>query len=248
MNKQGNLYTLIYIVVLVVVVGTALALTSISLKERQEANADADKMRQILASVNVTPARDRDSVIGDYEKYIVRTFVINEHGETVMDAPEAFDVNVAAQSKETPSQRELPVYECRLDNGELKYILPMYGAGLWGPIWGYVSVDADGSVIYGAYFAHQGETPGLGAEIVKPAFSSRFKGKHLLKDDRFHPVEVLKRGLAPADDNDYVDAISGGTITSRGVGDMIDNCLSPYSAFLQQLASSNGQHYVNNVE
>lgn len=124
----------------------------------------------------------------------------------------------------------------------------MYGAGLWGPIWGYVSVDADGSMIYGAYFAHQGETPGLGAEIEKQAFSGRFIGKHLLKDGAFYPVEVVKRGLAPRGSNDYVDGVSGGTITSKGVSAMIDNCLSPYSAFLKELASSNGQNNLENVE
>ena len=111
-----------------------------------------------------------------------------------------------------------------------------------------MSVDADGSMIYGAYFAHQGETPGLGAEIEKQAFSGRFIGKHLLKDGAFYPVEVVKRGLAPRGSNDYVDGVSGGTITSKGVSAMIDNCLSPYSAFLKELASSNGQNNLENVE
>ena len=246
MNKQSSVYTLIYIIVLVVVVGAALAFTSISLKERQQANADADKMRQILASVNISASND--DIIDMYEKYIIGTFVIDDLGARVADAPEAFDINVASESKDAPEARLLPVYECRVDDGSIKYILPMYGAGLWGPIWGYVSVDADGSMIYGAYFAHQGETPGLGAEIEKQAFSGRFIGKHLLKDGAFYPVEVVKRGLAPRGSNDYVDGVSGGTITSKGESAMLDNCLSPYSAFLKELASSNGQNNLENVE
>lgn len=246
MNKHGNIYTLLYIIVLVVVVGAALAFTSISLKDRQQANADADKMRQILASVNIVP--DKDAIIDDYHKYIVNTFVVDNLGARVADAPAAFNVNVAAESKDVPTARLLPVYECRLDDGAVKYIMPMYGAGLWGPIWGYISVDADGSTVYGAYFAHQGETPGLGAEIEKPAFSKRFEGKHLLKNGQFYPIEVVKRGLAPRSGNDYVDGISGGTITSKGVSAMIDNCLAPYSAFLKELASSNGQTTVSYVE
>ncbi|MDE6435894.1 MAG: Na(+)-translocating NADH-quinone reductase subunit C, partial [Muribaculaceae bacterium] len=96
MNKQSNVYTIIYIVVLVVVVGAALAFTAISLKPRQQANADADKMRQILASVNVNvPSQD---IIEAYNKYITNSFVIDEQGRPVEGA-DAFTVNVQAESK-----------------------------------------------------------------------------------------------------------------------------------------------------
>lgn len=232
MNKQSNTYTIIYIIVLVVLVGTALAFTAISLKPRQQANADADKMRQILASVSVEASGE--DIIATYNKYITSAFVVDDKGNRV-DGADAFTVDVAKQSKETADMRLLPVYRCTLADGSVKYILPMYGAGLWGPIWGYISVDADGTTIYGAYFAHQGETPGLGAEIEKPAFSSQFTGKRLIKNGVFIPVAVVKAGQVPAGDADYVDGISGGTITSKGVGAMIDNCLQPYSAFLESL-------------
>ena len=143
------------------------------------------------------------------------------------------------QSELPADKRELPVFVCRVADGSTKYILPVYGAGLWGPIWGYVAVNADGSTIYGAYFAHQGETPGLGAEIEKPAFTSQFEGKQLVKGGRFMPVDVVKAGQKPTNpDLDYVDGVSGGTITSKGVGAMLSNCLSPYARFLTSLAES----------
>ena len=233
MNRRGNLYTIIYIVALVVVVGAALAFTSISLKDRQQANVEADKMAQILASVQITP--EPGQVIDDYKRFITDTYCVDMQGNRIEGATAAFDVDVDAQSKEAPDKRLLPVYECTLDDGSVKYIMPMYGAGLWGPIWGYISVDADGSTIYGTYFAHQGETPGLGAEIEKPKFREQFDGKHLIKNGAFVPVAVVKHGLAPQGNEDYVDGISGGTITSKGVGAMIDNCLSPYSSFLENL-------------
>jgi len=233
MNRQGNLYTIIYIVALVVVVGAALAFTSISLKDRQQANVEADKMAQILASVQITP--EPGQVNDDYKRFITDTYCVDMQGNRIEGATAAFDVDVDAQSKEAPDKRLLPVYECTLDDGSVKYIMPMYGAGLWGPIWGYISVDADGSTIYGTYFAHQGETPGLGAEIEKPKFREQFDGKHLIKNGAFVPVAVVKHGLAPQGNEDYVDGISGGTITSKGVGAMIDNCLSPYSSFLENL-------------
>ncbi len=233
MNKQSNTYTIIYIVVLVVLVGTALASTSLALKGKQQENINADKMSQILAAALITPAKGE--VVADFERYVTRSIVVDSEGNEVDGTP-AFDIDVAAQSKLAADKRRLPVYECTLADGAVKYILPVYGAGLWGPIWGYVAFDADGSTIYGAYFAHQGETPGLGAEIEKPAFSNQFKGKQVFKDGRFRPVEVVKAGQKPLDGQDYVDGISGGTITSKGVSAMLDNCLTPYRKFLQSLS------------
>lgn len=233
MNKQSNLYTTIYIIVLVALVGTALAVTSLSLRDRQQENINADKMRQILASVNISA--DKSDIVATFNDVIERQLVVNSEGKEIEG--NAFDINVAQEVKLPADQRRLPVYVCRTDNG-LKYILPAYGAGLWGPIWGYISLDADGSKIYGAYFAHQGETPGLGAEIEKPAFSNEFKGLNLFKDGRFMPIAVVKAGQRPAGDEDYVNGISGGTITSKGVGTMIDNCLSPYKSFLETLRNN----------
>ena len=234
MNKQSNSYTLIYIIVLAAVVGAALAYTSLSLKDRQQQNADMDKMRQILACVHITPT-DADGIVADYSKYITGQKVLDAAGDSIGD--NAFGVDVALQSKLPEGERQLPLFECTLADGSVKYIIPCYGAGLWGPIWGYVSVDSNGSTVYGAYFAHQGETPGLGAEIEKPAFSGQFAGKNLIKDSRFMPVAVVKKGQKPAGDEDYVDGVSGGTITSKGVGSMLDNCLRPYRVFLTSLNS-----------
>ncbi len=228
-NKQSNVYTIIYIVVLVVVVGCALAVTSMSLRDRQQANIKADTMGQILKSVHITPEAD---VAAQFGKLIVGQPLVSASGEIV--CPDgASDVNVAMQIKKPADERQLPVYVCQLPDGSKKYILPCYGSGLWGPIWGYVAFDADGETIYGAYFNHKGETPGLGAEIEKPAFSSQFVGKTV-----FLPVDVMKSGQKPLDERQYVDAVSGGTITSKGVASMLDNCLSPYAAFLDNLRNT----------
>lgn len=236
MNKQSNTYTIIYIIVLVVVVGAALAFTALSLKPQQTANANADKMKQILASVHVT-ATAGDDVAAEFARYIPESFAVDADGNRV-EGVDAFGIDVAAQSKLPAAERVMPVYRCEVPGQESRYILALSGSGLWGPIWGYVSVDADGSTIYGAFFAHQGETPGLGAEIEKPAFSDQFDGKRLVKGGELLPVNVLKQGQQPMGGEDYVDAISGGTITSKGVASMLDNCLQGYKAFLATLAKA----------
>lgn len=234
-NKQSNVYTIVYITVMVLIVGTALAFTAMSLKDKQVENANADKMKQILASVHITS--DRSAVVDDYNRYITSTLVINDRGEEIAGA-DAFAIDVAAEAKKAVGERLLPVYICSLPEKGTKYILPMAGMGLWGPIWGYVSIDDDGTTIYGAFFDHSGETPGLGAEITKPAFTDQFDGKNILKDGRFLPVAVVKKGQLPQGAEDYVDGISGGTITSKGVGAMLDDCLSPYQTYLGRIAAS----------
>lgn len=232
LNKQSNLYTVAYIVVLVLVVGVALAWTSLSLREKQDENANADKMKQILAAAHIVPGKGE--IVTEFNTYIIEQLVVDSQGK-VIDGADAFTTNVAEQSKLPDAERQLPVFVCRVADGSLKYILPAYGAGLWGPIWGYIAVDSDGSTIYGAYFAHQGETPGLGAEIEKPAFSDAFIGKNLFKDGRFMPIAVVKAGQKPQNGEDYVDGVSGGTITSKGVGSMLSNCLAPYQNYLKTL-------------
>ena len=229
-NKQSNVYTIVYITVMVIVVGAALALTAMSLKDKQTENAQADKMKQILMSVRI--ASDRASVVDDYHRYITSTLVVNEQGDTIEGA-DAFALNVAVEAKKPAAERELPVYVCTLPDAGVKYIIPLAGMGLWGPIWGYVSLDDDCTTVYGAFFDHQGETPGLGAEITKPAFTDQFRGKQMFKDDQFVPVTLVKKGQVPQGNQDYVDGISGGTITSKGVAAMLDDCLSPYKAFLE---------------
>lgn len=238
MNKQSNTYTIIYIIVAVVIVGSALAFTAMSLRSKQQANANADKMRQILYSVHVdVPAND---VKDTFDRLIIRQMLVDSTGNIVSEAASGdnsvFDTDIATEISKPAEQRKLPVFICRTDDGDLEYILPVYGAGLWGPIWGYVAVEADGSTVYGAYFSHSSETPGLGAEIEKPTFQDEFIGKQLIKDNRFIPIAVVKAGQHPADNADYVDGVSGGTITSKGVGTMLDNCLRPYAAFLKSLS------------
>ena len=236
MNRQSNTYTVIYAVVLVAVVGVLLSVVYQALRPQQIENIENDTKRQILAAALITPAPG-ENVADLYGSHITDSFIVNANGDRVESGEKAFDVKVANEVKKNDvSQRLLPVFVCTTDNG-LKYIVPVYGAGLWGPIWGYVAFDANGDTVYGAYFAHQGETPGLGAEIEKPAFLDQFEGKDIFAaDGAFQGIKVVKLGQEPADGSAWVHAVSGGTITSQGVQKMLSNSLEPYTAFFNKLS------------
>lgn len=232
MNRQSNTYTIIYSVVLVAIVGVVLSVVYQALRPRQIENINNDTRRQILAAALITPQPGED-IAAIYKEHITSEYLVDTLGNRVNG-----EVNIAALQQQV-NEGKLPVFECNTDNG-LKYILPVYGAGLWGPIWGYIAFDNNGDTIYGAFFGHQGETPGLGAEIEKPAFQQQFDKKNIFAaDGTFQSVKVVKNGQEPKDGSAYVHAISGGTITSQGVQKMLYNSLRPYTAFLTGLNKAN---------
>ena len=238
MNRQSNTYTIIYSTVLVLVVGVVLSMVYQALRPLQVENITNDTKKQILAAARIAPEKG-ESVPALFSSHISKSLLANIDGSSKEnDLDNTLDINVGLESKKPAAERLLPVYECTTDAG-LKYIIPVYGAGLWGPIWGYVAFDDNGDTIYGAYFAHQGETPGLGAEIEKPAFRDQFDGKNVFSaNGDFTSVAVVKVGKEPQDQA-WVHAVSGGTITSQGVQKMLSDSLEPYAAFLKNLAANN---------
>lgn len=207
---------------------TLLSLAATLLQPAQEKNLEIEKKKSMLESINI-PA-DRNNAEELYTKYIKESFVLNSKGEPV-EGVDAFNVVMNVEQKKPLEQQYLPVFTATPDNGEKVIILPVEGKGLWGPIYGYVSLKSDMNTIYGVTFDHKGETPGLGAEINTPAFEGMFSGKKLFEDEKFVSVMVLKGG-AKKDDPHGVDAISGGTITSKGLEKMLLDCIVKYNDYL----------------
>ncbi|NDP20747.1 MAG: NADH:ubiquinone reductase (Na(+)-transporting) subunit C [Paludibacter sp.] len=231
MNTNSNGYTLVYATIMVVVVALLLAFVSSGLKETQNANVKLDKKKQILSSLDVnTEGQDADAL---YDQYIKKGIVVNSKGEILSETKEeAFDINVKKELSKKLEERHIPLYIAEVD-GKTKYIIPLRGTGLWGPIWGYLALDDDKNTVFGTYFSHEAETPGLGANITDAPFQKQFIGKHILNDkDEFVSIAVMKAGKI-ATNREQVDAISGGTITSKGVEDMLSNCIGQYEEFLQ---------------
>lgn len=236
MNTNSNVYTVIYTTIVCVVVAAILAFVSQSLKDRQEANEKAENISQILTAAQFgekSSWTDNNTTINFYKENIDRALLVNAKGETVkvMDASKAEIYTVSDLKKQNynvngaSGELEIPVYIFK--NGVS--VLPLYGAGLWGPVWGYVALENDLRTIKGAYFDHSSETPGLGGKIKDdPAFRGAFYGKQLnIGSER--PFTIAK---GAGSSNDGIDAISGATMTSKGVDAALVAWLNAYMPYI----------------
>jgi Na+-transporting NADH:ubiquinone oxidoreductase subunit C len=229
MNVNSNGYTYGFATILVILVAVILASLAMGLKPFQQANITKEKKQNILQSIGLDV--DRDEAEAQFPDFVTGQYVI-QNGEVVSeDATAAFNIDMAKAIKVASTEREVPLYVAEKDGGKY-YIIPLRGKGLWGPVWGFISLEADGKTVYGATFGHKGETPGLGAEIATDAFMTQFKGKSL--DEADFTIYVVKKGKGMNPNSD-VDGISGGTITSDGVNDMIQDCLSAYKPYLETI-------------
>lgn len=198
LNTNSNVYTIVYATVMVVIVALLLAVVSSALKPKQEANKELDRKKQVLSSLNIDLKQVQD-VDALYAKTI---------SEQVLN--------------------DKQVLVATLEDGSVKYIIPMHGAGLWGAIWGYIALDDDKNTVYGTYFNHDSETPGLGGEITTEYFQNRFVGKHIKNGDNYS-MEIVKGDAI----GEQVQAISGATITSKGVETMINTTLEDYKSVFE---------------
>lgn len=231
MDVNKNSYTFIFATVMVVVVAALLSFAATSLKPAQDENIRLEKMQNILSSINVNVERDQAEEY--YKKHIKEELVV--HSNEVKDGIAAFDIELSKELPKAPAERNAPLYVAEKD-AETFYILPLRGKGLWGPIWGYISLRDDVKTVYGAIFDHKAETPGLGAEIKTAPFMNQFPDKKVLDEEGyFVGIKVTKAAAV----GDYqVDGISGGTITSVGVEDMIKDCMQSYIDFLKSYQAS----------
>ena len=221
MNTNSNSYTIIYASVMVIIVAFLLAFVSSSLKSTQDKNVQLDTKKQILAALNIKNVEDADT---EYKKYVKGDMLMNVDG-TLTENTGEFATNYEKEAKE---QQRLHVFVCEVD-GQTKYVVPVYGAGLWGAIWGYVALNEDKKTVFGTYFSHASETPGLGAEIATDHFQKEFEGKHVM-DGETVALGVEKNGKVENAEF-QVDGISGGTITSKGVDAMLKACMANYTKF-----------------
>ena len=246
MNTNNNVYTVIYTTVIVVLVAALLAFVSQSLKAKQDANEKAETISQMLTSAQYGTKAELDKLgnaakLDKYAQEIDKAFVINLDGQVVREL-EGIDVYSPKQLKREnynikggpnkTGEPELPVFIFK--NG--RTVVPIYGAGLWGPIWGYISFENGTATMTGAYFDHESETAGLGAKIKDdPSFQKEFVGE-VADFGQANVIEIVKGG-APKDTegksvvDNKIDAITGATMTSQGLDAAIDTWLTAYAKY-----------------
>ena len=203
MKTNGNTYTVIYTTLVCVLVAAILAVVSQALKPRQDANEKAETARQILVAAGY----------GEMEGWrkADNTAVLDFFNDNIEGAPQIFSTSqLKAQNYNLKNGKPLSLPLYKFKNGAT--VLAIYGAGLWGPVWGYIGLEEDMTTVTGAYFDHESETPGLGGKIKDdPGFRASFKGKTVGEDGQIE-----------------FDAISGATMTSRGLDKAIKNWLGAY--------------------
>ena len=249
-DRNSSAFTFGFAIVMVLVVGAALSFASMSLKPLQVQNSINKEMMSILASVGVESSRE--TAEQDFSEYITNRIVLNSKGEVVEerqgqiepdDKNEPFNVDVKKEYRDRTMKvedRNYPLYVANID-GQKVYVIPMVGKGLWGPIWGYVALKSDYNTIFGATFDHKSETPGLGAEIKEGFFEDPFAGKTIY-DEQGNLVSInVKKGGAEPSNPHAVDAITGGTITSHGVQEMLERTFGVYDNYFEKNKTQTSQ-------
>ena len=218
-NVNSNVYIIIYSVVMVVIVAVLLAVTSLSLQERQGENILNEKRQQIVKALGENPAT------AAYGDVVAEAVMLDKNGNKIEGKNDADIFNALGDLTASFEAGEFPLFKAA--NGSV--VIPVYGAGLWGPVWGYIALEPDMNTVKGIVMDHSGETPGLGAEITTDKVQSSFVGKTIFEGNDFVSVSMRKGG---ATNNHEVDAISGGTKTCEGVNAMLKSGLEGYLKYL----------------
>lgn len=229
LNTNANGYTLVYSTVIVVIVAFLLAFVFKALKPMQDVNVALDKKKQLLYALNVRNV-DNAAAAEKYKQLIVADEIIDINGKLINKGEPGGEKAGFTLNSADYKAGKLALFVCKV-NGQTKYIIPVYGMGLWGPINGFIALNDDKNTVYGAYFNHEGETAGLGAEIKDNIkWQKLFQGKKLFGNDNSKiALSVVKKVEDPTT---QVDAVTGATLTSNGVSDMLAECLSKYLIFL----------------
>jgi Na+-transporting NADH:ubiquinone oxidoreductase subunit C len=235
---------------LCIVCSVIVSAAAVMLKPAQEANKSLDRKRNILQAAGMlqegVPVEEQFSAVEE-------RFVDLDTGEFTDAVGPGYDQRAAskdpARSRDIPTEEDIAkigrqanvaqVYLVRGDSGDVdKIILPVHGYGLWSTLYGFLALEADGNTVAGLGFYDHAETPGLGGEVDNPRWKSQWPGKKVYRDGEVE-LKLLKGSVDPSSDKaDWqVDGLSGATLTSRGVTNLISFWMGDegYAPFLNNL-------------
>lgn len=246
--QQSNTYIIVFSAILTIVCGGLLALANQGLKPMQDRAVDLDTKSKILSAVMDVKGIKGKEILDMYAKSI-EAITVNLEGEIIEKDEKgnpivAEKVDVAKNYKMAPEKRMLPVFifhKAGDKNAVEAYVFPVYGKGLWGPIWGFIALETDLNTIKGASYDHKSETPGLGARISTSEISNRYTGKKLYSESgELIAVNMLKGEKNPEKllDEHHIDGMSGSTLTGKGMNAMIQSYFTYYTAFINKTKSN----------
>ncbi|MCC5927980.1 MAG: NADH:ubiquinone reductase (Na(+)-transporting) subunit C [Cyclobacteriaceae bacterium] len=252
--SQSNSYVIKFTVILTIVLGGLLSLASVLLRPIQQKSVEIDTKKQILGAVMSLEGKSNNDILSTYDA-VIKSLVVDINGEEVKQDESgqpviAEDVDVARMYKISPEKRKFPVFKYHKEGKEddvLAYIFPVYGVGLWGPIWGFLALDTDFKTLKGVVFDHETETPGLGARITEGEVQNRFQNKKVYNESgELVSVTMLKGENNPSSrlDDHHVDGLSGATITAVGVNDMLKAYLKFYESYIKKAADGKIVAYI----
>lgn len=247
-NNDSIQKTLLVAILLCLVCSIIVAGAAVSLKPIQLANKQLDKNYNILLAAGlveggVKPSADEIKTL--FEENITPKVVNLAEGRYATAAeldeikaagynPEAYDQRKAAKdpalSAKLAADKDLAsirrqatfaaVYTVENNGIVEKMVLPVHGYGLWSTLYGFLALEGDLQTVVGLGFYSHAETPGLGGEVDNPSWKALWNGKKLYDAEGDLAIQVVK-GKAPADDMNSVDGLSGATLTSKGVSNLV---------------------------
>ena len=258
MSADSTKKTLVVAVSLCLVCSVLVSSAAVALSSIQEENKKLDKLKNILIAGDLY--KDDASIKETYKEKVDGVLIELKSGEIVPEEKFNDKLNVdnfsienmsgdAEYGTSIPSSEDIagikkkpkfmPVYEVKNNEEVEKYIFPIYGKGLWSTLYGFIAIDKDLKTIRGITFYQHGETPGLGGEVDNPKWKAQWNGKKAFDENNNVKISVIKGIVDVSNPNkDYlVDGLSGSTLTTRGVDNLVNYWLSSngYGAFIEKL-------------
>jgi Na+-transporting NADH:ubiquinone oxidoreductase subunit C len=248
-DKERPGYVLRFAALVCVVCALLVSTAVVALRPIQDRNALLQRQQNILQVAGLY--RPDDPVGRQFER--VEPHLVDLETGKYVEGGDAVRFDIAAASRDAQRSdpvdaaddiarihrrpREMPVFLVRDESGIETVILPMYGYGLWSTMYAYVALDGRGERVKGVTFYSHAETPGLGAEIENPRWRQSWVGKRLFGDGGQARFDITKGAPTGPDAEYHVDALSGATLTSNGVANMVHYWLGAqgYGPFLARL-------------
>lgn len=249
-QKETFSRTLIFVLIICLVCAALVSVSAISLKPLQKANKLLDQHTKILEAAGLLDQAGKN-IEGTFKKYVTPKFINLATGEFTKGDHNTYDERADARDVKKSSAvadknvglrrraNKAVIYLVKDDQGTVdSVVLPIVGMGLWDIMYGYIGLEADLNTVKSVVYYDLKETPGLGAEVQNPKWKAKWKGKKMYDDNHNIAIQIVKGGAKKGDIHG-VDALSGATLTSRGVNRTIHFWLGNegYGPFVTRFAS-----------